>query len=219
MLQWINSANGGDRSPNPHTDGFEPDPWDTWPNSALIESGSCDCDPWFFLVGHAQNVNQTQLLDSATLMNTSQLTFAGVWSDLAQTILMGAPSSAQSVPGEATVIVPQLVARPTSVRIAEGALALLIAVTLAVYLLRPRTNLPMDPASIAAQAFLLQHNRDEISAVIKDTATMSESETQAVLESCEFAVRNEAHFVIASRRSGGTPDVRFEVLSTSCCGF
>ncbi|KAJ7795883.1 hypothetical protein B0H14DRAFT_95785 [Mycena olivaceomarginata] len=207
MLQWINSANGGDRSPNPHTDGFEPDPWDTWPNSALIESGSCDCDPWFFLVGHAQNVNQTQLLDSATLMNTSQLTFAGVWSDLAQTVLMGAPSSAQSVPGEATVIVPQLVARPTSVRIAEGALALLIGVTLAVYLLRPRTNLPMDPASIAAQAFLLQHNRDEISAVIKDTATMSESETQAVLESCEFAVRNEAHFVIESRRSGGTPDM------------
>jgi hypothetical protein len=61
---------------------------------------------------------------------------------------------------------------------------------------------------IAAQAFLLQHNLNEISAVIKDTATMSESETQAALEDCEFAVQNRPHFMIVSRRRGETPNVQ-----------
>ncbi|KAJ6540342.1 hypothetical protein B0H19DRAFT_1381528 [Mycena capillaripes] len=208
MLMWINSTNGGVRETNPHTYGFEDDPWGTWRNTAIEESETCDCDPWFYLVSHAQNVTQMQLMDGQTLMNTTQLTFAGVWSDLAQALLMvDASSSPASVPGQVTILASQLVARPTSVRVSQAALAVLIAVTLAVYALRPRTSLPMDPASIATQAFLLQHDHEEISAIIKDTATMSQPATQAVLHDCEFKVQNQPHFVVATRRTGPIPEV------------
>ncbi|KAJ7665602.1 hypothetical protein B0H17DRAFT_1184527 [Mycena rosella] len=197
ILQWINSTNGMDRDIGPAIS-FEQDPWEIWGNNAI--SGTCDCDPWFYLVGHAQNVTQVQLMDAGTLLNTSRVSFAEVWMDLAQSLLMTQDHSSASLPGNVTIIIKQLVARPTSVRIAQAALAVLLAVTLAVYFLQPRPNLPMDPSSIAAQAFLLRNSHEEISTVIKDTATMSAQETEVALQDCQFAVVNQRHFLITSRR-------------------
>ncbi|KAF8209379.1 hypothetical protein K438DRAFT_1960373 [Mycena galopus ATCC 62051] len=116
-------------------------------------------------------------MDNATLINTTQLTFAE-WLT---------PHSTPFIPGDVTVITSQLVSQSTSVRVAQAALAWLSDMVLAVYVLRPRVKLPMDPASIAAQAFLLQHNHDEISVVIKDMATMSGPEAEIWLQDCEFA--------------------------------
>ncbi|KAJ6546639.1 hypothetical protein DFH09DRAFT_1367184 [Mycena vulgaris] len=214
MLQWINSTNGLSRDVGPWL-GFELDPWDSWGNAVI--SSECDCDPWFYLVGHGQNVTQVQLMDAGTLANTSRVTFSQVWSDLAQSLLMTADSSTSSsasVVGEVTITASQLVARSASVRIAQAALAVLLAVTLAVYVLQPRINLPMDPSSIAAQAFLLQQNHDEISAVIKDTATMSAEKTQAVLDDYEFSAENGRDFLIRSRRRGEKSEV-FPIFTPS----
>jgi hypothetical protein len=112
ILQWISSTN------DPGS-GYEIDPWIVWGNSDNLATDECDCDPWFHLLVHAQNVTMDQLTDAATLINTTQLTFPGVWSDLAQPLLLVNPSSSvESVSGEVTVVTFQLVSRPRSVCIA-----------------------------------------------------------------------------------------------------
>ncbi|KAJ7123941.1 hypothetical protein C8R43DRAFT_1241014 [Mycena crocata] len=59
--------------------------------------------------------------------------------------------------GTVRVTAAQLVARPPSVRVAQGTLGVLIIVALAVYILPPRVDLPINPSSMAAQEVLPQH--------------------------------------------------------------
>ncbi|KAJ6626535.1 hypothetical protein B0H10DRAFT_1998722 [Mycena sp. CBHHK59/15] len=202
MLQWINSTTGLPRLQDIDIQ-FQTDPWAEWNNAAITLN--CDCDPWFYLVGHGQNVNETQLMDAGVLANASRVSFTEIFSDAAQSLLMSAPpaaAAAASIAGFVDVTAPWLMARVASIRIAQAALSVLAAVALAVYLLRPQPDLPVDPSSMAAQAFLLQSSHDEIALVIKDTATMSDRETRLMLKDQAFSVTNGRRFFIGSQRLG-----------------
>ncbi|KAJ6606979.1 hypothetical protein B0H10DRAFT_2308671 [Mycena sp. CBHHK59/15] len=202
---WISSTSSPGRlRGNSGDNGFQADPWNIWGTPA-VSARQCDCDPWFFLVGHGQNVSQAQLLDAAVLAHASRAVFTGVWSDMAGALLLTADAAATSIAGEVSVSVTQLVARRPSVRIAQAALGVLVLVTIVVWVLQPRAALPMDPASIAAQTFLLHRSRVEVAEAVRDTATMGSDGTLAALGECEFAARNEGWFLIATRWRGEKP--------------
>ncbi|KAJ7112086.1 hypothetical protein C8R44DRAFT_882494 [Mycena epipterygia] len=206
MLQWINSTNGVQRGHTVSTS-LEGDLFGAWGNTAM-ESTNCDCDPWFFLIGHGQNVSAPDLMNPSTLMNASAETFPGVFSDVAQALLVKtAPTSAAPLSGTVKNVTRQLVARETSVRIAQAALSVLLAAVVGVYLLRPQTILPMDPSSIAVQAFLLKSDHDDISAIIKDTVTATNAETSVLLEDWSFSIANDEEFRIKTERSGTVPPI------------
>ncbi|KAJ6601512.1 hypothetical protein B0H10DRAFT_2230542 [Mycena sp. CBHHK59/15] len=197
MLQWMSAINALPHGSHQTT--FQTDPWHTWPNGAQMANHDCDCDSWFFLVGHGLNTSHIKLFDADVLFNASRAVFSGVWSDLAGSLLLTNADTNSVIAGEMTANVAQLVARQPSVRVAQTALAVLVLVTMIVWVLQPRAALPMDPSSIAAQAFLLHCSREEVTAAVRDTATMDSTAAQVVLEDCEFAVRNDRDFVIQTK--------------------
>ncbi|KAJ6568118.1 hypothetical protein B0H10DRAFT_2109910 [Mycena sp. CBHHK59/15] len=208
MIQWINTTNG---LPRDKTQVFwlEIDPWETWGNPALANV-PCDCDPWFNLVGHGQNVTYSDFMDVTTLGNVSAMTFTQIFSDLSGSLLVtsAGASAASSVPGHIEGSTSQLVARTVSIRIAQVAIGILLGAVIVVYFLRPRTDLPLDPSSMAAQAFLLRSSHAEISDTIKDTATMTDEETRIVLDDWAFSLENGKNFSIRSQRIGDNAPAR-----------
>ncbi|KAJ7614948.1 hypothetical protein FB45DRAFT_1064567 [Roridomyces roridus] len=207
MVQWINATNGGQRGTTVSTS-LEGDLFGNWGGgSSPIDNSTteCDCDPWLFLVAHGQNLSAPQLLDSATLLNATKNTFPGVFSSIAAELLMGdAPPGTPFLQGSVHRATEQLVARGTSVRIAQVALSVLLAALVGVYVFRPKTNLPMDPSSMAAQAFLLKSDHEQISAVIKDTATVTEAEARVLLDEWEFYTDNDSEMgfrIMACRKA------------------
>ncbi|KAF8185297.1 hypothetical protein K438DRAFT_1974009 [Mycena galopus ATCC 62051] len=201
MVQWLNSTNDGPPRFNTASRSRELDPFIYWGQVENITV--CDCDPWFFLIAHAQNLDVSALLQPATLLNASEATFPGVFSEVAQALLMEtAPPSAATLSGSVQNTVSQLVARPTSIRIVQATISILLAVVLAVFFLRPVSCLPMDPSSMAAQAVLMASNHDDISAVIKDTITQTSAETQTLLEDWWFRIDTRGKFRISAERRG-----------------
>ncbi|KAJ6543047.1 hypothetical protein B0H19DRAFT_1172654 [Mycena capillaripes] len=206
MLQWINTTEGVQRGHTVSTS-LEGDLFGAWGNTAIAQT-SCDCDPWFFLIGHTLNVSAPELMNTGTLMNASSTTFPGVFSDIVQSLLMTpAPSSAAPLPGNIQYTTRQLVASQTSVRIAQAALSVLLATVVGVYFLRPQANLPLNPSSMAAQAFLLKSDHDKISAIIKDTVTITTAETRVLLDDWSFSIHNEKEFQIRTERHGSLSPV------------
>ncbi|KAF7372630.1 TLDc domain-containing protein [Mycena venus] len=216
ILQYINSTNsagiGEDGLPLTEAN-FQMDPWEIWGNAAISEE-SCDCDPWFYLVGHGQNISDLELFNAEMLANASKTTFQGVWADLAQTLLFtdSNTSSPSLIEGTVTMSDPRLVAKQTSVRVAQAALGVLVLVTIAVWVLQPRADLPMDPASIAAQAFFLKHSNDTVANAVRSTVTMDNEATNAILKDWEFTVKNEGDFTIVTRWKG---DMRLPMVPSS----
>ncbi|KAF7295558.1 hypothetical protein MIND_01095800 [Mycena indigotica] len=204
ILAKVNTSTSAGRGVHatPPALGQEDDPFDIWGNDVL-NAEQCDCDPWFFLLAHAQNLTLAQLGNDNILLNASRSTYSGLWTDFAQTKLMNtSPASSERLLGQVATTSSQLVARQASVRIAQAALAVLVVVAVIVFVFQPRANLPVDPASIAAQAFLLQHSREEIAEVVRDTSTMTTAQTLAALEDCEFAIQHNRRLEILTRRSG-----------------
>jgi hypothetical protein len=110
-------------------------------------------------------LSEKGLFDPALLKNASQRTFERVWGYFAQTFLLIPPSSVDVsattntvTAGSINTIHRQLHARPTSVRIAQGSICALVIITLGLYLLQPKTNLPREPNSLAAIASFLAIN-------------------------------------------------------------
>ncbi|KAJ7221481.1 hypothetical protein GGX14DRAFT_429821 [Mycena pura] len=205
MLQWLNSSNSGPPKANTVTTSEELDPFFAW--GLVQNTTTCDCDPWLFLIAHAQGLEISDLMVRATLINASAQSFTGVFSDVAQTLLMTtAPSSAAPLSGSIQEATRRLVTRPTSIRIVQATMGVLLAVVIAVYLLRPITSLPMDPTSIAAQAVLMSSNHDEISWVIKDTITQTSAETQILLKDSWFCISEQRELRISARRGTSSPD-------------
>ncbi|KAJ7063804.1 hypothetical protein C8F01DRAFT_1229445 [Mycena amicta] len=191
LLQDMSNALSVGRNPGDFDGfGFQSDPWPTWGNDAV--SINCDCDPWFFLVGHGQNLSEVDMfsggVSAATLANASRVTFAQVWSDYANSALVTPPANLIEFEDQVLQTRTQLMARSTSIRIAEAAVAALAVVAIAVYFLQPKPNLPINPASIAAQAVLLQASHAQLTAAIRDTATMNSADTRTALKASEFAM-------------------------------
>ncbi|KAJ7620921.1 hypothetical protein B0H17DRAFT_1151880 [Mycena rosella] len=200
MLQWFNSTNGKLRQGGASLI-MQEDPFFAW--SLFQDSAVCDCDPWLFLLAHARNSSIVELTDTATLLNASENTFPGVFSDAAQALFMGTPATSTApLLGVMETRGRQLVARPTSIRVAQGALSLLMALVIAVYVLRPQTILTIDPSSIAAQASFMRSNHDEISTIIKDTITVTTSETEILLNDWSFSIKNQKGIHIKAQRMG-----------------
>ncbi|KAJ7683079.1 hypothetical protein B0H17DRAFT_1205323 [Mycena rosella] len=200
MLQWFNSTNGKLRQGGASLI-MQEDPFFAW--SLFQDSAVCDCDPWLFLLAHARNSSIVELTDTATLLNASENTFPGVFSDAAQALFMGTPATSTALLlGVMETRGRQLVARPTSIRVAQGALSLLMALVIAVYVLRPQTILTIDPSSIAAQASFMRSNHDEISTIIKDTITVTTSETEILLNDWSFSIENQKGIHIKAQRMG-----------------
>ncbi|KAJ7181339.1 hypothetical protein C8R43DRAFT_1116720 [Mycena crocata] len=181
MLQWLNTSNSGPPRANTVTGSNEMDTFFYWGD--VVEDGSpCDCDPWLFLIAHAQHRNISDFMEPGTLLNASVESFPGVFADVAQALLMSAaPASSAPLPGTVERVVRQLVARPTSVRIAQATMSLLLILVIAVYFYRPHTNLPMNPASIASQVLLMTSNHEKLSGIIQDTITQTSAESQTLL--------------------------------------
>src|ERR1700761_9510623 len=88
-----------------------------------------------FLIAHAQGLEISDLMVRATLINASAQSFTGVFSDVAQTLLMTtSPSSAAPLSGSIQETTRRLVARPTSIQIVQATMGVLLAVVIAVYL-------------------------------------------------------------------------------------
>jgi hypothetical protein len=209
MVQWLNSTNGGQRG-NSITTSLEIDPFLAW---GSVATASCDCDPWLSLIAHGHNSTIPDLMDTATLLNACVGAFPRVFSSVAQALFMiAAPITSVPLSGTIQNITRQLVATPTSIRIAQATLSVLLVVLLAVYLLRPRVDLPMDPSSMAAQAFLMNSNHDEISTIIKDTITVTTAETKILLNDWSFSVDNGKEFRINAHRNENNPPVRSILL-------
>ncbi|KAJ6595192.1 hypothetical protein DFH09DRAFT_1305869 [Mycena vulgaris] len=182
MLQWLNATEGRQRNFSASVTG-QRDPFGLWGD--VPGTGRCDCDPWLNLLTHAQNASLSALMDTAALLNATAQSFPGIFSDVAQTLLMTTPPSASTpLSGAVQNITRQLVARQTSVRIAQVTLSVLLAIVLAVYLLRPQPDLPMDPSSMA------------------DTITVTNAETRTLLNDWSFSIQNQKEFRIATQRRG-----------------
>jgi hypothetical protein len=218
MVQWLNSTNGGQRG-NSVTTSLEDDPFGAWGSVAGTGTASCDCDPWLFLIAHGHNSTFPDLMDTATLLNASAGAFPTVFSSVAQALFMpAAPITSAPLSGTIENSTRQLVATPTSIRIAQATLSVLLFALLAVYLLRPRVDLPMDPSSMAAQAFLMSSNHDELSTIIKDTITVTSAETKILLNDWSFSVDNGKELRVNAHRNENSPPVRFIlVLNRYAC--
>jgi hypothetical protein len=218
MVQWLNSTNGGQRG-NSVTTSLEGDPFGAWGSVAGTGTASCDCDPWLFLIAHGHNSTFPDLMDTATLLNASAGAFPTVFSSVAQALFMpAAPITSAPLSGTIENSTRQLVATPTSIRIAQATLSVLLFALLAVYLLRPRVDLPMDPSSMAAQAFLMSSNHDELSTIIKDTITVTSAETKILLNDWSFSVDNGKELRVNAHRNENSPPVRFIlVLNRYAC--
>jgi hypothetical protein len=139
---------------------------------------------------------------------------------MAHALLMIAPeTSSTPVKGSILLTTSQLVAQTTSIRIAQAALAVLIAVVILVYLLQPQTNLPMDPSSMAAQAVLLKPTRHDISAITRDTVTATAAETRALLKDWAFSVETGKEFRIIAQKLGSEASVRKFSLTFQFCSL
>ncbi|KAJ7282485.1 hypothetical protein C8J57DRAFT_1295498 [Mycena rebaudengoi] len=204
MLQWISASltavDIGLKAPT--SGGGQVDPWARWGHT-LSDAAKCDSDAWFPLIGHGRNISCASLLNAATLKEATVESFNSLWSDMAHALLMIAPeTSSTPVKGSILLTTSQLVAQTTSIRIAQAALAVLIAVVILVYLLQPQTNLPMDPSSMAAQAVLLKPTRHDISAITRDTVTATAAETRALLKDWAFSVETGKEFRIIAQKLG-----------------
>jgi hypothetical protein len=178
MLQWINTTNSGPPRASTVTGSNEIDPFIFWGN--VENTIPCDCDPWLFLIAHAQQLDILDLMDRATLLNASTASFPPLFSELMQALFMTTPPpSASPLAGMVQNPTWQLVTRPTSIQIVQTAMSVLLGVVVAVYFLRPVTSLPMNPSSMAAQVVLIASNHDNISRIIKDTITQTNADTHA----------------------------------------
>ncbi|KAF8186937.1 hypothetical protein K438DRAFT_1765100 [Mycena galopus ATCC 62051] len=61
LVQWINMTNGGLPPGNTIVDSRQVDPFVNW--GVVMQPISCDCDPWFYLVTHAQHLGISDLLE------------------------------------------------------------------------------------------------------------------------------------------------------------
>ncbi|KAJ7820218.1 hypothetical protein B0H14DRAFT_3472443 [Mycena olivaceomarginata] len=201
MLQWINTTNSGPPRANTVTGSNEIDPFIFWGN--VENTIPCDCDPWLFLIAHAQQLDILDLMDRTTLLNASTASFPPLFSELAQALFMTTPPpSASPLAGMVQNPTWQLVARPTSIRIVQAAMSVLLGVVVAVYFLRPVTSLPMNPSSMAAQVVLIASNHDNISRIIKDTITQTNADTHALLKHYWFWIETRGKFRIIAERRG-----------------
>jgi hypothetical protein len=76
----------------------------------------------------------------------------------------------------------------------------------------------MDPSSMAAQAFLMSSNHDELSTIIKDTITVTSAETKILLNDWSFSVDNGKELRVNAHRNENSPPVRFIlVLNRYAC--
>ncbi|KAJ7716309.1 hypothetical protein B0H16DRAFT_1890221 [Mycena metata] len=207
MVQWLNSTNGGQRG-NSVSTSREGDPFSAWGDVAGTRTVSCDCDPWLFLIAHGHNSTFPDLMDTATLLNASAGAFPRVFSSVAQALFLpAAPTTSAPLLGTVQNTTRQLVATPTSIRIAQATLGVLLFALLAVYSLRPRVDLPMDPSSMAAQAFLMKSNHDALSVIIKDSITVTSAETKILLNDWSFSVDNGKELRISAHRNENNPPV------------
>jgi hypothetical protein len=149
------------------------------------------------------------LMEPATLLAASTASFPGLFSEFAQVVLMTPPPpSTAPLSGSIESTTREIVARPTSIRIVQAAMSVLLAVVVVVYFLRPAPCLPLDPSSIAAQAVLVSSNHDSISGIIKDTITQTSAETEKLLKDWWFWIENSGTFRITAERRGTGSSVR-----------
>jgi hypothetical protein len=193
-ITWVNTQN------NRNITG---DPFSGFPvagNGSQI-SLKYSVDPWFYMIFHGEGATFDDMVDAGKLGNLSQTMFTKLWSDLAQQFLR--PTSVSlGVDGSVSTIKEQIVARHISVRIAQTALALMVLTTVGVVLLRPRTNLPRDPSSLAAIACLLRSSEGEIWNAMHGTGAMSGEAMASKLEHWNFAtIRKGRNFLVTAERA------------------
>jgi hypothetical protein len=132
------------------------------------------------------------------LANATTGLFTEVWSDLAERLLFTSGPSPTKLAGRIQGSSAQFVSRSKSIRVALAALIFLVIALIVGYSIRPRADLPLDPSSLIAPAFLLQAGHDKISEIMKDTPIMSENQTRVALRDWNFRMENEEHFLITS---------------------
>jgi hypothetical protein len=168
--------------------------------TATLDWQTCDCDPWFSLAGHGQTVNATDLMNPEVLANATTGLFTEVWSDLAERLLFTSGPSPTRLTGRIQGSRSQLVSRAKSIRVAQASLIFLVIALVVGYSIRPRADLPLDPSSLIAHAFLLRASHDKISEIMKDTPIMSGDQTRVALRDWNFRIENQEHFFITSER-------------------
>ncbi|KAJ7701976.1 hypothetical protein B0H16DRAFT_1483314 [Mycena metata] len=168
--------------------------------TATLDWQTCDCDPWFSVAGHGQTVNATDLMNPDVLANATAGLFTEVWSDLADRLLFTSGPSPTMLTGRIQGSRSQLVSRAKSIRVAQAALIFLVIALVVGYSIRPRADLPLNPSSLIAHAFLLRASHDKISETMKDTPIMSGDQTRVALRDWNFRIENQEHFFITPER-------------------
>lgn len=194
ILSWLNTQNWDFLGDDPFT-GIKTS------NNGHTSDANSSFDPWFYIIYHGEGAAFNDFLDPGKLKNLSEKVFDGMWIDFAQNFVQPS-SSRMEAEGSVAISRRLLMARPISARIAQATLASMALAILIAFLLRPRTNLPRDPSSVAAIASLLRPSEGEIRNAMHGVGAMSEKCMISRLECWNFFTTGQGRgFVIAADRA------------------